>query len=133
MLIDPGAVADHAAAPQPGTAGAGTAPGAGGRSTWSSTSSRGPKACTRAVDHRQHLVDAGERARPMRDDDDDAAALAHAERSPAVSAFSPSASRLELGSSSTTRNGIAIERARERDALALPAESTAPRSPICVS
>ncbi len=44
-----------------------------------------------------------------------------ASSSAARSASSPSASRLALGSSSTTRRGLAVERAGERDALALAA------------
>ena len=78
--------------------------------------------------HHQQQVDAGERARAVGDHDDDAAARAHAQDGLASAPRSPSASRLEFGSSSTTRNGIAVERARQRDALRA-ARPTAPLPP----
>ena len=71
-----------------------------------------------AVDHGEHLVDAGERARPMRHHDHDAAARAHAQdrlrqRLVAVG--------IEIGIRLVQHDQerIAIERARQRDALAL--------------
>ena len=100
------AASSCAGTPASGTtlSGCGDAPRGGRCSTLASTSSFGPEGLRLALVHDQDLVDAGERARPVRDHDDDAAALAHAQDG-LVKRLVASASRFELGSSSTTRNG----------------------------
>ena len=72
----------------------------------------------RPLIHDKNLVDAGDRARPMRDDDDDAVALAHAENRLGQSFV---ALRVEIGIGLVEHDQerIAIERAGERDALRL--------------
>jgi len=79
------------------------APPAAGRTAWPAPRLE-DECVARAVEHRKNLIDTGERARPMRDNDHDRAAR-RAPMMACVNALSPSESRLEFGSSSTIRNG----------------------------
>ena len=107
------------------------APG-GGRSTLRSTSSFGPKACTCPSASVSTRSTAGERARPMGDDDDDRAAPRAPRGSPGQRLF---ALGVEVGVRLVEHDQerLAVERAGQRHPLPLPADSTAPASPIRVS
>ena len=85
-----------------------------------------------AVAQHQQLVDAGKQRGPVRDDHRGDARLASGRAAPAAAPRRRRASRLALGSSSTTSARLAVERARQRDALAL-ARATAPRPPAPTS
>ena len=88
-------------------------------STRASTSSLGPNAWARPWFIISSMIDAGDRARPMGDDDDDAAAVAHAHDGLAERFV---ALGVEIGVRLVQHDQerIAVERARERDALRLP-------------
>ena len=77
-----------------------------------------PELLLAALGHDQNVVDAGDGARPMRDHHDDAAARAHAEDGAGQRLV---AFRVEVGIGLVEHDQerIAIERARQRDALRL--------------
>ena len=77
-----------------------------------------PEGLRAAVRHHQDQVDGGERARPVRDDDDDAAARAHAEDGAGQRLL---ALAVEIGVRLVEHDQerVAVERAGQRDALAL--------------
>ena len=101
-------------------------------STWPSTVSFGPNACMRPSFSTSSMIDRLDADRPVRHHDHDAAALAHAADRPRQRLV---ALGVEIGVRLVEHDQerIAIERARQRDALRLAGRSAVPCSPIWVS